>query len=113
MSLEAGLLFCSGILFGFIGHELAHWIVLKAIGIQADFSLIPPQVSFDTPARVPVGVRVAAVAPAIAGSLLLLASLALIGILGAGIIAFAAGACSRLFHLSPADRRLALGNPAN
>lgn len=96
-----------GMALGYVGHELAHYGVLKAAGRDACLSLWPPRVGFSTSVPIPAEVRLAAVAPALLGVAVIAVSLKW----WADPLVFGTvvGAVVRLFKLSPADRRLALG----
>jgi hypothetical protein len=98
-----------GMLVGYVAHEVAHWVVLRAGGWDDGLSLWPPRAGFAAPEPLPVGVRIAAVAPALLGGSVAL--LAVVTAPGFGIVWWGAcvGACSRLFYLSAADRAVARG----
>lgn len=102
-----GLLF--GVLLGFVGHELAHYVVLRAAGHEPRLSLWPPTVDgFTTTVPVPLDIRAAAVAPLVVG-----VAFAGIGFAVAGaepvLATVAIGAATRFCWLSPQDRDIALG----
>lgn len=100
----------AGLVFGFIGHELAHWAVLKVFGLDDGLTLWPPRVGFHLRRPIPFGARAAAVAPAVVGVALFPVAL----LLGVEAVAFAAGAIPRFLALSQADRDVAAGRvPAN
>lgn len=101
-----------GFALGYVGHELAHYAVLRVCGRDDGLSLWPPRAKLVTPAPVPLDVRVAAVAPALVGLGLVAAALLASGVLGLVGWGLVIGACSRLFHLSPADRQMARGRVA-
>jgi hypothetical protein len=102
-----------GMAVGYVAHEVAHWVVLRAGGYDDGLSLWPPRAGFTAPRPLPVTVRVAAVAPALLGATV--AALALVTAPGFGVVWWGAcvGACSRLFYLSAADRAVARGEVPN
>lgn len=104
--------FLVGVVAGYVGHEVAHYAVLRVAGRNATLSLWPPKATFTTPAHVPLDVRVAAVAPALLGVLVAVTALAAATVSAVWFV-FLVGACARLFALSPTDRQLAAGDPAN
>ena len=101
--------FLSGVVLGYVGHEIAHWLVLRAGGFDAGLSLWPPHAAVETPEPVPWLVRGAAVAPALVGF-----CVAASGFYAGGVWWVAGvGAASRLCHLSAADIHLARGSRRN
>lgn len=94
-----------GLLAGYIGHEVAHWLVLRVGGYDAGLSLWPPQAGVRTPQPVPLLVRVAAVAPLLLGFYVVVYG----AVLGGLWMVAAIGAGARLCYLSQSDVRLARG----
>lgn len=103
--------FLAGVLAGYVGHEIAHYVVLLVAGRNPSLSLWPPKATFTTPAHVPLDVRAAAVAPALVGVLVALTALVAAARSPLAFV-FGVGACARLFALSPTDRALAFGTSA-
>lgn len=92
-------------------HEVAHWIPLRIVGgYDEEFSLIPPQVSFSTPAPVPLAVRVAAAAPWGMALIVTAVFLGMGWLYEPAPLAFWLFAVWRLVALSKNDRVLAFGN---
>lgn len=95
-----------GLMWGFVMHEVAHWVVLRLAGLDDGLSLWPPRASFSLDGRVTPPMRLAAVAPALLGLVVVAIAFASASLLS---VAFAAGAGGRLFALSPADRAVFRG----
>ena len=98
-----------GLVFGYVAHELAHWVVLRAWGRDDGLSLWPPRAGFVSPVPIPLDVRLAAVAPALVGVGVICGVVVVGGQLGAVGWGVVSGTCVQLFRLSPADRRVARG----
>lgn len=100
-----------GLPCGYLAHELAHYIVLAAGGREPHLSfeqLGNPSVSYAVPrGRPPLDVRLAAVAPALAGLVAVGGAVIGLAIGNSFVWGFCLGLCPRLFWLSPKDRSTA------
>lgn len=106
LAIVGGLL--TGLGVGFVAHELAHYVVAAVAGRRPALSLWPPRVGLDIHGRT-WDVRLAAVAPALLGVVVVAVVVSLEAWSEPLLWSFAVGMCVRLFALSPEDRDIALG----
>ena len=106
LEMAGGLL--AGVVVGYVGHELTHYVVAVLAGRRPMLSLCRMSVELDVH-PLTWEVRLAAVAPALVGVLVCAAAIFVEAWTDPPIFAFLAGVAVRMFALSPADRRIALG----
>jgi len=101
-----------GVIVGHIGHELAHFAVLRVAGHDPSIVFdVPLSVAWDTPVPVPLSARLAAIAPAVVGAAVVVLTVAIYPVVPAALPVCLGAVCS-LCMLSPADRDIALGRLA-